>query len=183
MDSHYDGRTISGFVDLQVNGYRGVDFSSLSLTLESAAHAIRGILSDGGCVSILPTIISSSLDVYDHVLPIMSTIISMKEFNTRVLGIHLEGPFISSKSGAIGCHNPSNVLLPSIDLLKLWQKHANGHICMITVAAETKGVSDLIKYCISNKITVSLGHQDASASDIDYAISAGAKVMTHLGNG
>ena len=113
----------------------------------------------------------------------MSAIISMKEFNSRVLGVHLEGPFISSKSGAIGCHNPSNVILPSIDLLKLWQKRANGHICMITVAAETKDVSELIKYCISNKITVSLGHQDASASDIDDAITAGAKAMTHLGNG
>ena len=113
------GSTFSGFVDLQVNGYRGIDFSSLSLTLETATHAIRGILSDGGCTSIVPTIISSSLDVYNHVLPIFSTIISMKEFNKRVLGIHLEGPFISSKNGVVGCHSSANVIAPSINLVEL----------------------------------------------------------------
>ena len=177
------GSTFSGFVDLQVNGYRGIDFSSLSLTLETATHAIRGILSDGGCTSILPTIISSSLDVYNHVLPIFSTIISMKEFNKRVLGIHLEGPFISSKNGVIGCHSSANVIAPSINLVKSWQKLADGHICMITVAAEAQGISDFIKYCVKNRIMVSLGHQDASADDIEHAIKSGATAMTHLGNG
>ena len=45
---------VAGFVDLQVNGYRGVDFSSIDLTLDRAAHAIRGLLTDGGCCAVLP---------------------------------------------------------------------------------------------------------------------------------
>ena len=56
-------RTFTGFIDLQVNGYRGIDFSNLDLTLDSAAHAVRGILSDGACTAIVPTIISSPLNL------------------------------------------------------------------------------------------------------------------------
>ena len=107
----------------------------------------------------------------------------MKEFKTRVLGIHLEGPFISPNEGAVGCHNPANVISSSIDLLNNWQILAQGHIRMITVAAEAKGVSNLIKYCVDNKIIVSLGHQDSSQYEIEDAINVGATAMTHLGNG
>ena len=64
-------KQLNGFIDLQVNGYRGVDFSNINLTIEDAAFAIRGLLANGGCAGILPTIISSSLDIYDHNLPIL----------------------------------------------------------------------------------------------------------------
>ena len=183
MSNQTQRKTFAGFVDLQVNGYRGIDFSSLSLTIDSATHALRGILSDGACTAIVPTIISSSLDVYNHVLPIFAEIKSMKEFHSRIIGIHLEGPFISPKEGAVGCHNASNVRLPSIKLLEDWQKLSHGNICLITLAAEIEGACKLIEYCDTNKIVVSLGHQDSSNQEIDRAVEAGAKVMTHLGNG
>ena len=168
---------------MQVNGYRGISFSDITLTLDSASHAVRGILSDGACRAIVPTIISSSLDVYDHVLPLLADLADMEEFSQRVLGIHLEGPFISPEDGFVGCHNPSNIIQPSIDLMKHWQKLARGNICMITVAANISGVCDLIQYCSVTNIVVSLGHQNPSSVNIDDAVKAGAKAMTHLGNG
>ena len=80
---------MAGFVDLQVNGYRGVDFSSIDLTLDRAAHAIRGLLTDGGCCAVLPTLISSPDEVYTHNLPILAQLLESKEFEDRILGFHL----------------------------------------------------------------------------------------------
>jgi N-acetylglucosamine-6-phosphate deacetylase len=181
---------VPGFIDLQVNGYRGIDFSDTSLTLESAANAIRGLLSDGGCAAVLPTVISSSLSVYEHVLPLLAFLIDgSEEFQGRILGIHLEGPFISGKSGAVGCHNPKNVRAPSVELMQHWQRLAKGHVCLVTVAAEAcvdgggGGATKFIPWCVENGIAVSLGHQLASMEEIDLAAGMGATGMTHLGNG
>ena len=176
-------KQLNGFIDLQVNGYRGVDFSNINLTIEDAAFAIRGLLANGGCAGILPTIISSSLDIYDHNLPIFAKLIEMEEFKGRILGLHLEGPFISPKKGAVGCHNSKNVRAPSVELLSKWQLLAKGNICMVTVAAEAEDVAEFIKYCVDNKIVVSLGHQLANVEQVNDAVNAGACAMTHLGNG
>ena len=181
--SSNDITQVAGFVDLQVNGYRGVDFSSIDLTLDRAAHAIRGLLTDGGCCAVLPTLISSPDEVYTHNLPILAQLLESKEFEDRILGFHLEGPFISPEKGAVGCHNPKNVCSPSIEKLNQWQHLARGHVRLITVAAESDNVIDFIKYCTSNNIVVSLGHQLASAEDVDAAVESGARAMTHLGNG
>lgn len=174
---------MAGFVDLQVNGYRGVDFSSDDLTLDRAAHAIRGLLADGGCCAVLPTLISSPDEVYTHNLPIFAQLLESKEFEDRILGFHLEGPFISPEKGAVGCHNSKNVCSPSIEKLKQWQHLARGHIRLITVAAESDNVIDFIRYCVANNIVVSLGHQLANAEEVNAAVESGARAMTHLGNG
>jgi N-acetylglucosamine-6-phosphate deacetylase len=167
-----------------VNGYRGVDFSCLALSVDTAATAVRGLLSDGGCAAILPTVISSALAVYDHVLPILAEVIEMEEFAGRLLGIHLEGPFISSQPGAVGCHNPDNVVSPpSIPLMERWQTLAKGHVRLVTVAAESCAAGTFVSWCVAHNIAVSLGHQLASVSEIDAATGMGATGLTHLGNG
>ena len=66
---------IPGFVDIQCNGYKGVDFSSLALTAETLAEACIGLLDDGGCACIVPTVITSSDAVYAHVLPLLADFI------------------------------------------------------------------------------------------------------------
>ena len=146
--------------------------------------AVRGILSDGGCAAILPTVISSALPVYEHVLPILAEVIEMEEFDGRLLGIHLEGPFISSQPGAVGCHDPDNVILaPSTTLMERWQMLAKGHVRLVTVAAESCSAGTFVPWCVAHNIAVSLGHQLASMSAVGAAATMGATGLTHLGNG
>ncbi len=92
---------IPGFVDLQVNGFVGVDFSSPDLTEESFVHACRALL-QRGTAAFLPTIITSPLEVYARNLPILARGIALPEFQGRLPGIHLEGPFISPSAGRGG---------------------------------------------------------------------------------
>jgi N-acetylglucosamine-6-phosphate deacetylase len=94
-----------GLVDLQVNGYKGVDFSGSDLTEADFVRACRAMLA-AGTTAFLPTMITSPEEVYRRNLPIMAKVIQSEEFRGRLLGIHLEGPFICPDEGARGMHNP-----------------------------------------------------------------------------
>ncbi len=173
---------IPGLVDLQVNGYKGVDFSSGDLTQEDFVQACRGLF-EAGTTAFLPTVITSLKDVYKHNLPIIAKVMQSENFHGRLLGIHLEGPFISPEEGARGAHNPDWIREPDIDYLKQLIELADGMVKLITIAAELRGAEQLARYAAEQGITVSLGHQMASEEDLKRLIRAGAVSLTHLGNG
>ena len=161
---------IPGMVDLQVNGYAGVSFSSTSHTLEDFKNAIRVVFSKSGCVAILVTVITSSWQVYEKNLPMLASICQSDEFRGRVLGIHLEGPFISSKTGALGCHPKDCVLLPTLKRFRRLQQLCDGNLRMITMAAESPGAPEICREAVASNVCVSLGHQLASESDIERMV-------------
>lgn len=171
-----------GFVDLQVNGYKGIDFSSYDLTEESCLYACRELL-DHGTIAFLPTVITSSRETYHRNLPILAKITEQSEFSNKLLGIHVEGPFISDHPGAIGAHNPDWVQNPDIGYLEEMQQWANGHIKLITIAANLPGAERLTAHAVKEGIIVSLGHQMPTSDDLFRLAKAGAKILTHLGNG
>jgi len=173
---------IPGFIDLQVNGYQGVDFSSPELTTEDFTRTCRQLL-DHGTAAFLPTIITSSLETYERNLPLMAQVMATDEFKNRLLGFHIEGPFISSQPGAVGAHNPQWVQKPSLSVLDQLQDWANGRIKFLTIAAEIKGAVELATHAANMGITVSLGHQIPTEEDLQSLAQAGAKALTHLGNG
>lgn len=173
---------VPGLVDLQVNGYRGVDFLSPALTEDSFAGACRQMLKEGAS-AFLPTIITSGGDMYEHNLPIMAKVIHSDEFRDRVLGIHLEGPFISSAEGARGAHNVQWVRKPDLAYLKHLLDLAGHTVKLITIAAELDGADELTQFAAENGIAVSLGHQTAGVEDLQRLAKAGARALTHLGNG
>ncbi len=173
---------VPGLVDLQVNGYRGVDFSSPALTEDSFADACRQMLEEGAS-AFLPTIITSGGGVYEHNLPIMAKVIDSDEFRGRVLGIHLEGPFISAAEGARGAHNAQWVRRPDLAYLKRLLDLAGHRVKLITIAAEPEGADELAQFAAENGIAVSLGHQTAGVEDLQRLAGAGARALTHLGNG
>ncbi|MDD2600259.1 MAG: amidohydrolase family protein [Kiritimatiellae bacterium] len=175
-------KDVPGFVDLQINGYQGVDFSDAGLSAAGFAAACRGIF-EAGTAAFLPTIVTSTLSTYEHNLPIIAQAMRLPEFEGRVLGVHLEGPFISPEDGARGAHPLPHVKAPDIQVLERLLGLSEGSIRMLTVAAELKGVDQLIAYATSQGISVSLGHQLAEDQAIHAAATAGAKCLTHLGNG
>ncbi len=173
---------IPGLVDLQVNGYKGVDFSSIALTQEDFIRACRQLL-EAGTTGFLPTIITSPDEVYKRNLAIMSSVMEQPEFHGRLLGIHIEGPFISGQDGARGAHNSKWTRKPDIAYLEKLLAWAGGKVKLITVAAELEGAEDLARYAVSRGITVALGHQMANEEDLAKLVRAGARAITHLGNG
>ena len=172
---------IPGFIDLQVNGYKGVDFSSPQLTEEQLRKTCRD-LHKSGTAAFLPTLITSPKEVYRKNLAIITKVISEPEFENQILGIHLEGPFISQQFGAVGAHNAEFVCRPSISYLDQLCEFSGGHIKMLTIAAEAEGAEDLAEYAVEKGIAVSLGHQLATEEQINKLTESGATALTHLGN-
>jgi len=173
---------IPGLVDLQVNGYKGVDFSSASLTQDDFIRACRQLL-EAGTTAFLPTMITSPEDVYERNLAIMADAMEQPEFCGHLLGIHIEGPFISGHDGARGAHNANWVREPDVTYLEKLIDWAGGKVKLITIAAELEGAEELSRYAISRGIAVSLGHQMADERALQNLVRAGARAITHLGNG
>ena len=177
---------IPGFIDVQVNGYRGVDFTgdgSVPLTIESCAAACRAYLAEAGCIAFLPTIITSHEAEYAVTLPLVATVMEMPEFEGRLVGMHLEGPFLSAEPGAKGAHRSECMGPPSTEYFDRLCDMARGKIKIMTIAAELPGAAEFTAYAVSRGVTISIGHSLASGEDLQNAVAAGARMFTHLGNG
>lgn len=168
-------------VDLQVNGFEGVDFSSPQLSEDDFIRSCRAIGKTGTC-AFLPTVITSPSDVYRRNLPLMVQVMEREEFQGRLLGFHLEGPFLNRQNGAIGAHNPDWVCACDSTYLKQLTEWAEGKIRLITIAADIDGAEELTGYAVERGIAVSLGHHLAGTEELDRLVRAGATALTHLGN-
>ncbi|MBD3239943.1 MAG: amidohydrolase family protein [Chitinivibrionales bacterium] len=173
---------IPGFVDLQVNGFRGVDFSSPDLRKRDFVEACRHLLASG-TAAFLPTIITSPPEVYERNLRLMSDAMRDDAFQGALLGIHAEGPFISAEPGAVGAHQPQWVQAPDPAFLDKMIEWAGGRLRLLTVAPELDDAHRLIAHAVRQGIVVSVGHSLADASALLEASQAGASALTHFGNG
>lgn len=170
-----------GFVDLQVNGYAGIDFSAPGLTVDDVRRCVT-LLLNRGTVAFCPTIVTAALDVYEHNLPVLARAIAEPDLQPHLLGIHLEGPFISPHDGPRGAHPLAHVRAPDAALLRHWYELARGHIRLLTLAPELPGALELIHAACELGITVSIGHSAANDAQLQAAVEAGARASTHLGN-
>lgn len=169
-------------MDLQVNGYKGVDFSDVNLTPGDFERACRGVF-DAGTTAFLATVVTSPKEVYEHNLPIITTAMQRDEFRGRLLGLHIEGPFISPLDGARGAHESQWITRPDVGFLKQLIDWADDKIKILTIAAELEGAEHLARYARERGLRVSLGHQMANEKDLSKLTQAGAVSLTHLGNG
>ena len=174
---------IPGFVDLQVNGFLGVDFSSEALTEEAFLHAGHALIACG-TAAFLPTLITcTEARLHRNLTLIVKALDTDTTLARHVPGIHLEGPFISKEPGAVGAHNPAAVHAPDLalfDRLCMWSK---GRLRLLTLAAELPGAAELACHAVKSGVAVSCGHQLAGPSDLAHLVEAGATALTHLGNG
>lgn len=172
------------WVDLQINGYGGVDFNAPGLTVEQVI-AVTDRLECDGTRGYLPTIVTGNPETTVETLRVIAAARKRSARCERnILGVHLEGPFISSELGAVGTHPIEWVAKPSRELFDRFQDAGNGLVRLVTVAAEVPGMPEFVKWLSSQGVVVSLGHQMASTpDDVRPCIEAGAKAFTHLGNG
>jgi len=173
-----------GLVDNQVNGYAGVGFTSGSgpLTVEGVLRATRAMWSVG-VTSYLPTLTTHAAETYCHSLAVLAEAAADPATRGSILGYHLEGPHISPLDGFRGAHPARHVRPPSWAEMERFQAAARGGVRTVTVAPETPGCLDFIRRCTAAGIVVALGHHDADRATIDAAVLAGARTVTHLGNG
>jgi N-acetylglucosamine-6-phosphate deacetylase len=171
-----------GFIDNQVNGYKGVDFTSDGLTVEQITEAVKAFW-EQGVTTILPTIITASHETILNSLNILSEARKNPEITSSIAGYHLEGPYISPEDGYRGAHPKKHVRLPNWDEFQQYIEAADNHILQISLAPEVEGAIPFIKKCREHGIIVALAHHNAPAEKIREAVDAGAAISTHLGNG
>lgn len=167
------GLAVPGFVDLQVNGFAGVDF--LSADVDGYRKAGRA-LAASGVTAFQPTFITSPLESYWTPLKTVATL--EYEGGPRVLGVHLEGPFISPSWP--GAHSADHILEPNLEIAD--QLCAAGPVTYMTVAPERPGGMELVTHLVSKGVVVACGHSDADAAVARRAFDAGARALTHIYN-
>jgi N-acetylglucosamine-6-phosphate deacetylase len=169
--------TSPGFLDLQVNGFAGVDFNDPATTVEDLHRAVT-VLRTHGVTRILPTLITSSPERFAQCARLL-----LQARTDAFAGIHMEGPYISPEDGPRGAHAREFTAAASIEDFKRRQEAAQGQIRLVTLAPEVPGTLPLIEYLRGSGIRVAIGHTAAPAEVIRDAVRAGATLSTHLGNG
>jgi len=169
-------------VDLQINGYAGVDFQRDGLTADQLLTATGG-LRKAGCAKFLLTLVTDEwtrlVNRLRHLRRLRSASLELKN---AIAGWHVEGPFLSSEPGFHGAHNPEFMLDPTTDKIRELRSITESEPLLITLAPERNGAFDAIALAVSLGIRVSLGHTNASSDVLQQAVRAGATGFTHLGN-
>ena len=171
-----------GLIDIQINGYMGVDFSDPNLTVEDVIKATKALWKVG-VTSYFPTVITQDISIIKKNLAILAKAKDDPEIGLSIPGFHLEGPYISPIKGFRGAHLEKYIKKPNWKEFLELQKAANNHIKLITLAPELEGAIPFIENCVKSGLVVSLGHHNGSVTDIQNAVKAGARMATHLGNG
>ena len=166
-----------GLVDIQVNGFAGVDFNSRDTTADALAKALASLRATG-VTRVLPTLITGP---FDRFAACVRTINAIRD--QAIAGIHMEGPYISPNDGPRGAHPRAHVIPASRDDFKRRQDAADGRIVLVTLAPEVPGAIELIEHLAPTGVRVAIGHSEAPPETIRTAIRAGATMSTHLGNG
>jgi len=170
----------SGWIDLQVNGFLGVDFSAPDLTLDGVRRITRE-LCERGTSAYCPTLVTCDPAVYARNLPILAQAMREPDLREHLPGLHLEGPFLGHASR--GAHPAEWLAPPDPRRFDEWQRLSGGGIRILTLAPELEGAPALIRHAVAQGVVVSLGHHAADGDAIARAVEAGATLCTHLGNG
>ena len=159
------------FVDLQVNGFAGIDF--LGADADGFATAGEALL-ETGVTAYLPTLITSAEDDMIRALHAIPN----ANHGPRILGAHLEGPFLSP--ARLGTHSLASRRDPDAALLE--RLLAAGPVRLVTLAPELPGALDLVDLLHLRGVTVSLGHTNATAAEANAAFERGVRTVTHVFN-
>jgi N-acetylglucosamine-6-phosphate deacetylase len=172
-----------GLIDLQINGYAGVNFNEVPIRAEQVHAVTRRLLAEG-VTGYLPTVTTNRIErMTEELAGIAACRRADPLVRAAVPGIHLEGPFITPEDGARGAHRREHVRAPDWELFTRFQEAADGLIRIITLSPEWEGAEAFIARCVGSGVIVSIGHTSASPDQIRRAVQAGARMSTHLGNG
>jgi len=168
---------LPGFVDLQVNGFAGVDFGDTRLTADDVGKAAEA-MARTGVTRFLPTLITSRREDFAACARVL-----VRSGHPAIAGLHMEGPYISPHDGPRGAHPREHVRGADVEDFERRQDAAEGRIVLVTLAPEVPGAAGLIEHLVGRGVRVAIGHTAAPPDRLADAVRAGASLSTHLGNG
>lgn len=176
-------RAAPGFIDIQVNGFSGIDFNQPNFQGDDLVDACRNLLRTGVTV-FCPTLISADYDrLARNITEIRQACEKYPLVRSMVLGIHLEGPYINPGDGPRGAHPKAYACHPDWTKFERLLELGQGLVRMVTLAPELPGSLRFIKKAYQNGLVVGIGHCAPEPEVVDQAVAAGAVISTHLGNG
>jgi N-acetylglucosamine-6-phosphate deacetylase len=172
-----------GLIDIQLNGFAGVDLSSDPTLDPEKAISILPAIWETGVTTFCATLFTDTIEQLEHNFRVLEEARRLDaHFAQTVPCYHLEGPYLSP-GGARGAHNTALMRSPNWDEFARLQEAAGGNIAIVTLAPELPGAYDFIRRARAAGVLVAIGHTDATPEQIHEAIAAGARLSTHLGNG
>ncbi len=172
---------LPGFVDLQVNGYAGVDFLVPETSVDDILRA-ADLLRRRGTAGFLLTVTTNSRNHIETNIAHARQAMDRQGPDGPILGIHLEGPFISPEYGFRGAHMEKYIIAPDLDWFRRLQDLARGAIRLVTVAPEIEGCIGFIAG-VADHVLVAIGHANPDYDQLRAAVNAGLRLVTHFGNG
>jgi N-acetylglucosamine-6-phosphate deacetylase len=170
---------IPGMIDIHIHGASGADV--MDGTEDALSVMAKALPAEGTTSFLATTMTENPLHIEEALAQTASFIEKQKPGSAEIVGIHLEGPFISPKRA--GAQPKGFIKSPNIDLFKQWHERANSHIRLVTLAPEMEGGLDLASYLSSNGIIASIGHSDSTFEEVKEGIESGISHVTHLFNG
>ncbi len=176
-------RIAPGFIDIQVNGFAGIDFNHSDFSGDDLVDVCRQMLTTG-VTRFCPTLITAEHELLArNIAEILKASKKHRLVRDMVLGIHLEGPYINAEDGPRGAHPVAHVADPDWDEFDRLRTLGQGLLRMVTVAPELPGCLGFIKKATQTGIVVGIGHCNPAPHVVDQAVRDGARISTHLGNG
>ncbi len=176
----------SGFIDVQVNGFAGVDYNDPAASHESIAESVRAMFSTG-VTRFFPTIITGSEERMTGAVRNLAA--AKREFIRSAMAegeameaFHIEGPHLSPESGPRGAHPLEHIRPPNFEEFQRWQQVADGGVRLVTISPEWEETPGYVRQLVRSGVVASIGHTKATAEQIQAAVDAGATMSTHLGN-
>ena len=175
-----------GFIDLQVNGFAGVDYNDPATKPEKIAESIRTMFKTG-VTRFFPTLITGS---EGRIVGALRNLVAAQDEFLRhglaeghaMAGFHIEGPHLSPEDGPRGAHPLEHIRPPDLQEFHRWQEAADDQIRLITISPEWEQAPAYIREIVRSGVVASIGHTKATPEQIAAAVEAGATVSTHLGN-
>jgi len=174
---------MTGYIDIQLNGYFGVDFNCNDLSAERFHFACEKLRASG-VQAFLPTLITASqADICIRLANLARCVAADPLARAMVPGFHAEGPFISNMAGYCGAHPAQHTRAANLDEAKQQFEASNGLLRLVTLAPERDAGFAVTRWLVGHGVRVAAGHCDPSLAQLAGAADAGLSLYTHLGNG
>ena len=171
-----------GFIDLQVNGFAGVDYNDPEAPHAEIARSLAAQFATG-VTRLFPTVITGPPDAMAACLRNLAAARDTVPGGEAIEGFHVEGPHLCPEDGPRGAHPRQWVRPPDFDEFLRWQEAARGLVRIVTLSPEWPEAPRYIERVTDAGVVASIGHTNAGAGQIADAVQAGATFCTHLGNG
>lgn len=169
---------VPGFIDEHVHGAAGSD--AMDGTMEDLGKIANALASEGTTAFLATTMTQSPENITKALKAVKAYRELSPESGAEILGVHLEGPFISKDF--VGAQPIEYLAKPSVEVFKKYQVASGDCVRIVTLAPEVEGSTELIKYLVSQNIVASIGHTNATYVDVKKAVEVGATNLTHTYN-